>query len=58
MRKYEGGRMKIAKAQEYLIFALDDGSVVKYNLATHETIGKSGKPVRDLKTQLRGYSIY
>lgn len=49
--------MKTAKEREYLIFALDDGSVVKYNLATHETIGKSGKPVRDLKTQLRGYSI-
>lgn len=50
--------MKTAKEREYLIFALDDGSVVKYNLATHETIGKSGKPVRNLKTQLRGYSIY
>ena len=49
--------MKTAKEKEFLVFVLDDGSVVKYNLATHETIGKLGKPVRDLKTQLRGYSM-
>ena len=38
------------KQHEFIIFHLDDGSVVKYNLATKQTIGKMGKPVKDLKT--------
>lgn len=49
--------MKARKERQFFIFELDDGSVVKYDLSTGVTYGKLGKPVKDLKTQLRGYSI-
>lgn len=49
--------MKAYKEKQYLIFQLDDGKNVKYNLATGESIGKSGKVVKDICTQLRGYDL-
>jgi hypothetical protein len=45
------------KENQYLVFYFDDGKNVKYNLATGETIGKLGKPVKDICTQLRGYDL-
>ena len=49
--------MKAYKDRQYLIFEFEDGKDVKYNLATGESIGKSGKVVKDIKTQLRGLGI-
>lgn len=49
--------MIVKKDKQFLVFYLDDSSVVKYDLATKQTIGKSGRVVKDLRTQLRGYSI-
>ncbi|MGL4450709.1 MAG: PcfJ domain-containing protein [Sarcina sp.] len=49
--------MNSYKEKQYLVFELDDGKTVKYNLATGESIGKLGKPVKDIKTQLRGYEL-
>jgi len=45
------------KENQYLVFYFDDGKNVKYNLSTGETIGKLGKPVKDIRTQLRGYDL-
>lgn len=53
--------MKINSRKEgkYLVFELNGGEngVVKYDLATQQYIGKKGKPVCDLRSQFRGYSI-
>lgn len=49
--------MKAFKDKQFLVFEFEDGKNVKYNLATHECIGKLGKPVKDIKTQLRGYEL-
>lgn len=53
--------MKINSKKEgkYLVFELDEGrnGVVKYDLATKQYIGKKGKPVSNLCSQFRGYSI-
>jgi len=45
------------KENQYLVFYFDDGKNVKYNLSTGETIGKLGKPVKDIRTQLSGYNL-
>lgn len=50
--------MKVYKEHKYFIFELDDGKIVKYDLSNGETIGKLGKPVKNLNSQLRGHSIY
>ena len=49
--------MKSYKEKQYLVFEFEDGKNVKYNLATGESIGKSGRPVKDVCSQLRGYSL-
>lgn len=49
--------MVVEKDRQYLIFRLDDGKTVYYNFATKETVGKSGKTVKDLRSQLRNYTI-
>lgn len=49
--------MKSYKEKQFLVFEFEDGKKVKYNLATGESIGKSGKVVKDVCTQLRGYSL-
>lgn len=49
--------MEAYKEYKYIVFKLDDGKIVKYDLSTGETIGKLGKPVKNLNSQLRGCSI-
>ena len=49
--------MIVRKEKQFLVFYLDDGSTVKYDFATKKAYGKSGREVRDLKSQLKGYSI-
>lgn len=44
--------MKVYKEKQFLVFDFEDGKNVKYNLATGETIGKLGKPVKGLQHQL------
>lgn len=49
--------MKIYKEKQFLIFDFEDGKTVKYDFATKTCIGKKGKPVSNLCTQLRGLTI-
>lgn len=49
--------MRVYKEKQFLIFDFEDGKSVKYDFATKQAIGKNGLPVKDLKTQLRGYTI-
>lgn len=49
--------LKSYKDKQYLVFEFEDGKNVKYNLATGESIGKLGRPVKDVCTQLRGYEL-
>ena len=45
------------KDKQFLVFKFEDGKDVKYNLATKETIGKSGKIVKNINSQLTGYDL-
>lgn len=49
--------MKIYKEKQYLVFDFEDGSTVKYDFATKQAIGKKGKVVTNLKSQLQGLTI-
>lgn len=49
--------MKIYKEKQFLIFDFEDGQTVKYDFATKTCIGKRGKPVSNLCSQLRGLTI-
>ena len=53
--------MKVDSKKEgrYLVFEFEGerGGTVKYDLATNQYIGKKGKPVSNLCSQFRGYSI-
>ena len=49
--------MKVYKEKQFLVFELDDGSVIKYDFAKKHAIGKSGKVVKNLNNQLRNYSL-
>lgn len=49
--------MKIYKDKQYLVFDFEDGRNVKYDFATHTSIGFKGKPVRGLNSQLKGLTI-
>lgn len=49
--------IKGRKEKQFLIFSLDDGKEVKYDLSKDEVIGKSGKIVKNLCSQLRGETI-
>lgn len=49
--------MKVYKEKQYLIFDFEDGKTVKYDFAKKTAIGKSGKVVKDLCSQLSGYTI-
>lgn len=49
--------MKAYKEKQFLVFEFEDGKNVKYNLATHECIGKLGRPVKSVCSQLSGYRI-
>lgn len=45
------------KEKNFLVFKFEDGKDVRYNLATKETIGKSGRIVKNINTQLAGYDL-
>ena len=47
-KRRKGKKMKAYKDKQYLVFEFKDGKNVKYNLATKETIGKLGKPVKNI----------
>ena len=54
----ERKNIKAYKEYKYIVFEFEDGKTVKYDLSTGETIGKLGKPVKSLNTQLKGYNVY
>ena len=45
------------KEKQFIIFTLDDGKTVKYDLSTGKTYGKTGKEVKSITSQLRGYNV-
>lgn len=49
--------MTIYKERQFLIFDFEDGKTVKYDFVTKTSIGKNGKPVKNLCSQLRGLTI-
>lgn len=50
--------VKVHKEKQFLIFDLSDGKQVKYDFAKKKAIGKSGKYVQSLNSQLSGCTIY
>lgn len=50
-------KIKVRKEAQYLVFELDNNKTVKYDFQKKQTIGLSGKPVKDLRSQLRGITI-
>lgn len=49
--------MKVYKERQFLIFDFEDGKTVKYDFATKTCIGKNGKPVKNLCSQLSGITM-
>ena len=49
--------MVAKKEKQFIIFILDDGKTVKYDLSTGKTYGKTGKEVKSITSQLRGYNV-
>ena len=49
--------MVVKKEKQFIIFTLDDGKTVKYDLSTGKTYGKTGKEVKSITSQLRGYNV-
>ena len=49
--------MQVYKEKQFIVFELEENKIVKYNLQTKESIGLNNKPVKNLKTQLRGYTM-
>lgn len=45
------------KEKQFLVFTFEDSKEVKYDLSTGKTYGKSGREVKSIASQLRGYSI-
>lgn len=52
------GYIKVYKEKQYLIFDFEDGKTVKYDFAVKKAIGKSGKYVKDLRSQLSGITMH
>lgn len=50
-------KIKVYKEKQFLIFDFENGKSVKYDLSKKQAIGISGKPVKDLKTQLHGITM-
>lgn len=48
---------KVYKDKQFLIFDYEDGRTVKYDFATKQAIGIKGKPVKNLCSQLSGFTI-
>jgi|GEM_PF-1283150 len=54
----EKENLKAFKEKQFLVFEFTESEkTVKYNLATGESIGKSGRVVKDICAQLRGYKL-
>lgn len=49
--------MRAYKEKQFIVFEFEDGKNVKYNLSNGETIGKHGRLVKDIKTQLSGKNL-
>ena len=49
--------MRVYKDKQYLIFDYEDGRTAKYDFATKTAIGIKGKPVKNLCSQLRGFTL-
>ena len=49
--------MVVKKEKQFIIFTLDDGKTVSYDLSTGKTYGKTGKEVKSITSQLRGYNV-
>ena len=49
--------MRVYKDKQYLIFDYEDGRTVKYDFATKQAIGIKGKPVKNLCSQLSGFTL-
>ncbi len=49
--------MRVYKDKQYLVFDYEDGRTVKYDFATKTAIEIKGKPVKDLCSQLRGFTL-
>lgn len=49
--------MRVFKEKQFIVFCLDDGSTVKYDLEKHHCIGKKGHRVESLQNQLRGITM-
>ena len=49
--------LRAYKEKQFLIFEFADGKNVKYDMASKKMIGKRGKPVNGLTSQLAGLSI-
>lgn len=45
------------KEGKFLVFYLDDGDTIRYDLSTGEQIGVKGKPVKSVAHKTKGYSI-
>lgn len=50
--------MKVTKDKQFLIFTLPSGKSCRYDLSTGYTYGFSGKRVKSINTQLKGYTIF
>ena len=50
--------VRVHKEKQFLIFDLSDGKQVKYDFAKKKAIGKSGKYVQSLNSQLSGFTVY
>lgn len=49
--------MRAYKDKQYLVFDYEDGRTVKYDFATKTAIGIKGKPVKNLCSQLSGFTL-
>lgn len=49
--------MKVYKERQFLVFDFEDGKTVKYDFATKTCIGKNGKKVKCLNSQLQGLTV-
>lgn len=49
--------MRVYKDKQYLVFDYEDGRTVKYDFATKTAIGIKGKPVKNLCSQLSGFTL-
>ena len=49
--------MRVYKDKQYLVFDYEDGRTAKYDFATKTAIGIKGKPVKNLCSQLSGFTL-